>query len=141
MSLPILLAAAAIAVTPLAAAADWFRVGASDKVTWYIDAGSIKKNGKWLSVSEYADYTSVSTSTGVKSVKLRTDYDCAARAYRNTYILALGENGDVKLDLEQGENAEVQTNVQQGTIVGSALAFVCGEDRSRAVRVSDPTPR
>lgn len=137
MSLSHLLIAAAVAVTPLAAAADWYRVAGSDKATWYIDAGSITRNGKWTRVNEFALYTAVSSETGVKMVKLKTDYDCAARTFRNVHILALGPNGEVKLDLDQGEGAPVDT-VSTGTIIGSALEFACG-DRSHSTRVPDPT--
>lgn len=137
MSLHHLLVAAAVAVTPVAAAADWYRVAGSDKATWYIDAGSMTRSGKWTRVNEFALYNAVSAETGVKTVKLKTDYDCAARTFRNVHILAQGPNGEVKLDLDQGEGAPVET-VSTGTIIGSAFEFACG-DRSRGTRVPDPT--
>jgi hypothetical protein len=69
---------------------------------------------------------------------MRTRYDCAARTYRYVHVLALGPNGEVKLDKTFAEGETEPRAIPEASVAGGAADFVCGVDRTEAVRVVDP---
>ena len=133
----VLLAAALAGTSLSAAAADWYRVGETDDTRSYIDLASIVQDGQWTRAEEWAEYVPVASSTGVKRVRTILETDCAARQIRIAHFTAINEDGSIAVELDMPEQGRLHPAVS-GSLFGDVADFVCGTDRSRAVRVSDP---
>lgn len=138
MSLPMLFAAAAaMAIAPLPAASEWYRVAMGPDAAWYVDLTSIKTNGQWTAASEYSIYKVQSEKTGVKYVRLSTEYDCGARKMRYLRLIAYDANGGLKADQPMPGGDKI-FDLTPGTVISGVADYICGVNRGRGTRVADP---
>ena len=140
MRIQILALAAAALLAPLpAAATDWYRIAGDEVADWYIDADKIEQNGQWTVAVQYTIYHNVSPETGVKRAWARIEFDCKARNMRASYFSAFGPEGDKLSDMAWPDDGKLH-DLPANSPLERAANFVCGVDRSGAVKVEDPWP-
>jgi hypothetical protein len=118
-------------------ATDWYRFYANDATRWYLDADSIKNEGQWTRVDQFAIYGVVSPSTGVKAAKATMEIDCRRRVYRLDRFEPMDGGMRSMGSSEQPDGGKEHLNVANSPN-DAAMKFVCDNVRSGALRVADP---
>lgn len=129
------LIAFALLVPAPALAQDWYRVVQAGDTTWYVDAGSIVKNGQWTKVRKIGIYDA--PEDGTKSVQFDAEYDCAARTQRVIHFTSFDSARNVRSSLASPDGGQLHP-MKPGSAFAMLGDFVCNVDRADAVRVADP---
>lgn len=135
----LLAAATALVMIPVAASATtWYLFYKDADTSWHIDADSIRKNGQWTGVDQYARYHQVSARTGVKSIAARLEIDCRRHVYRLARFEAFDAQGKSMGAMDNPEAGQEHESVPNSAN-GTAMKFVCDNDRAGKQRVDDPS--
>lgn len=133
----LLAAATALVLLPAAAnATDWYRFYRDANTSWYMDKDSIRRDGEWTRVEQYAVYHEVSERTGVKAVNAAIEISCTRRVYRLARFTPYEADGTSRGGMENPENGAEHPNVPNSAIE-AGMKFICDNQRP-GPRVGDP---
>ncbi len=119
-----------LAVVSNSAMAEWVNLGNNDTFTAYADAETIRRTGDNVAMTILFNYNAtyqVEDGKPVKSIKVKKEYDCKTKRYRQLTLVAFSELMGVGRAIYDDSDARPWIRIKSNTLEEMVFNYFCGK--------------